>query len=108
IESIAAEYVLVENLTERDTKIRFRVITALNKLAQLHPKRRIDLNIVDSVLRAEILGLYRSYQVLGALQRYGGAQGPVEQAMRDAIAHETERIFRLLKVLYPAADMHSA
>jgi hypothetical protein len=46
--------------------------------------------------------------VLGALQRHNAAPDVVTHALRDAIAHETERIFRLLKVLYPAADMHSA
>jgi len=103
-----AQLVLVENLTERDTHIRFRIITALNKLRQAYPSRRIDVGLVETVLSAEIVGVYRSHQVLGALQRHGAAPEVVVHALRDAIDHETERIFRLLKVLYPAADMHSA
>jgi ATP/ADP translocase/HEAT repeat protein len=104
----AAHRVLLDNLAERDTNIRFRIITALNKLAQANPGRKLDLRLVETVLTAEIIGLYRSHQVLGALQRHHGAPEVVAHAMRDAVRHEMERIFRLLKTLYPAADMHSA
>ena len=102
-----ARFVLMENLTERDTKIRFRIIRALNRLAQPGPMR-VDVKLVDLVLHAEILGLYRSHQVLGAVERYAGAPEFVEPALRDAIEHETERIFRLLQVRHPGIDMHSA
>ena len=108
IASPAAGYALVENLLERDTRIRFRTITALNKLIQAHPTWPVDRRIVSGVLHAEIVGLYRSHQVLAALQRYDAASEVVVQALRDAMAQETERVFRLLKVLYPQADMHSA
>jgi hypothetical protein len=63
---------------------------------------------VETVLTAEIVGLYRSHQVLGALQRHDAAPDVVTHALHDAIRHELERIFRLLKVLYPSIDMHSA
>ena len=108
IGSPSAHRVLLENLADRDTHIRFRIITALNKLAQAHPGRRLDLRLVETVLTAETIGLYRSHQVLGALQRHNAAPDVVAHALRDAIRHELERIFRLLKVLYPAVDMHSA
>jgi ATP/ADP translocase/HEAT repeat protein len=104
----AAQAVLADNLMERDTRIRFRVITALNKLLQLDPGRRVDRQLVSSVLHAEIVGLYRSHQVLAALQRHNAASDVVVQALRDAMSQESERVFRLLKVLYPRADMHSA
>jgi AAA family ATP:ADP antiporter len=103
-----AHRALMENLADRDPHIRFRIITALNKLAQEHPERRLDLTVVNTVLTAEILGLYRSYQVLGALQRHNTAPEMVVNALNDAIRHELERIFRLLKVIHPSADMHSA
>ena len=102
-----ARFVLIENLTEPDTKIRFRIIRALNRLARLGPVR-VEMKLVDVVLHAEILGLYRSHQVLGAVERYAAAPEFVEQALRDAIEHETERIFRLLQVRHPGTDMHSA
>ena len=103
-----AHRVLLDNLADRDAHIRFRIITALNKLAQTHPERRLELRLVETVLTAEIIGLYRSHQVLGALQRHDAAPDVVTHALRDAIRHELERIFRLMKVLYPTADLHSA
>jgi HEAT repeat protein len=103
-----AHRALLENLADRDAHIRFRIITALNKFAQAYPARRFDRKPVETVLTAEILGLYRSHQVLGALQRHDAAPDAVTHALRDAIRHELERIFRLLKVLHPGADMHSA
>lgn len=102
-----ARFVLMENLTEPDMKIRFRIIRALNKLARLAPLR-VEEKLVDVVLHAEILGLYRSHQVLGAVARHAVAPEMIEPAVRDAIEHETERIFRLLQVRYPGIDMHSA
>ena len=55
------------------------------------------------------MGHYRSYQVLGTL---GGAlndaANPIEHGLRESMEKETERIFRLLKILYPQYDMHSA
>ena len=103
-----AQQALVANLLERDTRIRFRIITALNKLLQVDPARTVDRRLVSSVLHAEIVGLYRSHQVLAALQRYDAAPDSITQALREVMDQETERVFRLLKVLYPRVDMHSA
>jgi AAA family ATP:ADP antiporter len=108
IGTVTAHRALLENLADRDPHIRFRIITALNKLAQEHPGRRMDVTLVETVVTAEIYGLYRSYQVLGALQRHKTAPDSVTSALNDAIRHELERIFRLLKVLHPSADLHSA
>jgi ATP:ADP antiporter, AAA family len=108
IGSRAAHAVLVESLLDPDATVRLRVVTALNKLLQLHPDRRVERQIVETALAAEVTGHYRSYQVLGAI---GGAlEGaePVVQGLRDALAQESERIFRLLKLLYPEHDLHSA
>jgi hypothetical protein len=102
-----ARFVLIENLTERDTKIRFRIIRALNRLGHL-TQQGGDAKLVEVVLQAEILGLYRSHQVLAAVKQHAVTPALVEHAVRDAIEHETERIFRLLRVRYPGIDMHSA
>ena len=104
----AAQYVLLESVLDSDTILRHRVITALNKLGQSHPERRVDTRLIETVLGAEIMGHYRSYQVLGSLGGALDARDPVVQALKDSINQEAERIFRLLKILYPARDMHSA
>jgi HEAT repeat protein len=108
VASVDAQQALAANLMERDSRIRFRIITALNKLLQAHPEHRVDRRLVSSVLHAEIVGLYRSHQVLAALQRHETAPDVVVRALGEAMTQEAERVFRLLKVLYPQADMHSA
>jgi hypothetical protein len=85
-----------------------RVITALNKLVQLHPNRRLDQQIVETALAAEITGHYRSYQMLATLGGAIASAEPVVQGLHESLASESERIFRLLKILYPEHDLHSA
>ena len=100
---------LTESVLDRDVVLRYRCIAALNKLGQLHPDRPVDRKIVESVLAAEILGHYRSYQVMGTLARsLSDSAEPVRQGLRESMEKETERIFRLLKMLYPEHDLHSA
>jgi AAA family ATP:ADP antiporter len=84
---------------------RLRILTALNKLLQQHPDRRLDRRLLETLLQAEILGHYRSYQTLVAA---GQRIGPGAQAVADTMRQEAERIFRLLKMLHPEHDMHSA
>ena len=118
IASAAAQAVLVESVLDRDVVLRYHTISALNRLGQAHPNRPTDRKLIESVLAAEIMGHYRSYQVLGTLGRLSrrGSDGaeaddpsnPIEHGLRESMEKETERIFRLLKLLYPQYDMHSA
>jgi len=109
IGSASAQAVLVESVLDRDVVLRYHTIAALNRLGQAHPDRRTDRKLIESVLAAEIMGHYRSYQVLGTL---GGTlndpANPIEHGLRESMEKETERIFRLLKILYPQYDLHSA
>lgn len=109
IGSRAAQTVLTESVLDKDVVLRYRCIAALNKLGQLHPDRPVDRKIIESVLGAEILGHYRSYQVMGTLTRsLSDSAEPVRQGLRESMEKEIERIFRLLKMLYPEHDLHSA
>ncbi|HEY6553017.1 MAG TPA: HEAT repeat domain-containing protein, partial [Vicinamibacteria bacterium] len=104
----AAAKVLGEVLLEADTTLRFRAIQALNKVYEARPDVERDPQMVETVLAAEILGHYRSYQILGALRDALPEDEAVSHAPREAMAQEVERIFRLLKLLYPRHDLHSA
>jgi ATP:ADP antiporter, AAA family len=104
----AAANVLMENLLESDTTLRFRIISALNKLRHLHPEIETDTLTLETVLAAEILGHYRSYQILDKLRTLGDGQEPVARALNESMQQELERIFRLLGLLYPHLDVHSA
>jgi hypothetical protein len=105
----AAQFVLLESVLDSDSIVRHRIITALNKLGQIYPDRRVDRRLIETVIGAEIMGHYRSHQVLSTL----GAQldadtDPVVQRIKESMQQEAERIFRLLTILYPGSDMHSA
>ncbi len=105
----AAQAVLVETVLDRDVVLRYHTIAALNRLGQEHPDRPTDAKLVESVLAAEIMGHYRSYQVLGTLEgAMNDSANPIEHGLRESMDKEAERIFRLLKLLYPQYDMHSA
>jgi AAA family ATP:ADP antiporter len=104
----AAANVLMENLMESDTTLRFRIISALNKLCGLHPEIETDVQMLETVLAAEILGHYRSYQILDKVSAAGDSQDQVTPALTESIHGELERIFRLLGLLYPHLDLHAA
>ncbi len=99
--------VLMENLLESDITLRFRIISALNKLRRSHPEIQADTSTLETVLAAEILGHYRSYQILDKVAVAEGGD-PVAKALNESIQQELERIFRLLGLLYPHIDVHSA
>lgn len=104
----AAARVLMENLLESDTTLRFRIISALNKLHRVHPEIETDAYMLETVLAAEILGHYRSYQILHKVGSVETSQDPVARALTESMQQELERIFRLLSLLYPHIDVHSA
>lgn len=108
IGSQAAHVVLVESLLDPDVEVRYRIISTLNKLQDLHPTWPVDRRMLETVLGAEIIGHLRSYQVLGTLGRALEDAGPVVGPMKNAMELELERTFRLLKLLYPHQDLHSA
>jgi len=104
----AAQHALVENLICGDTILRFRIISALNKLRQGHPDYDLDVQMVETGLVAEIMGHYRSYEILGTLGHAASADDPVTRGLRESMSQELERIFRLLQLLFPGHDIHSA
>jgi len=105
----AAQELLTESVLDRDVIVRYHTISALNRLGQAHPERSTDRKLIESVLAAEVMGHYRSYQVLGTLGgTFKDPANPIEHGLRESMEKETERIFRLLKILYPQYDLHSA
>ena len=108
IGSQAAGAALVESMLDPDPQVRFRVISALNKLQDLHPTWPVDARMLETVLGAEIMGHLRSYQIIGTLDQALGDSTPVAGTLHEAMDKELERIFRLLKLLHPRQDLHSA
>jgi AAA family ATP:ADP antiporter len=108
IGTATAQRILTDNLLQQDVQLRFKVIAALNRLQQLHPEIELDRQAVETVLMAEILGHYRSYQILGTLGDAFESSDPVAAALHESMAQDVERIFRLLGLRWPEFDMHSA
>ena len=97
-----ASRTLADNVLQADSVLRFRIISALNKLQELHKHPPIDRGLVETVMVAEIMGHYRSYQILGALKNH------VDELLRESMDREVERIFRLMKLLFPSIDFQNA
>lgn len=104
----AASRIIGDNLLEHDTALRFHMISALNKIHHSHPEIPLDVQLVETVLAAEITGHYRSYQIMEALRLPGDADEAISHALQESMQLELERIFRLLGLLYPHLDLHSA
>lgn len=103
----AAAHVLSENMLERDATVRLQIMNALNKIHQVHPEIGLDMQMLETVLAAEIMGHYRSYQILEALRVPGGTDEAVTRAMGESMKTELERIFHLLGLMYPHLDLQS-
>lgn len=103
----AAATVLLENLLQRDTTLRFRTITALNNLCR-NPEIVLDTQMVETVLAAEILGHYRSCQILATIGAKVDGGETLTRGLKESMHQELERIFLLLNLLHPRLDLHSA
>ncbi len=108
IGTVEAEQVLIGSLLHADPTLRHRVIASLNKLRTMHPELGLDPAAVELLLAAEIVGHYRSYQVLGPLQQRLRPGDPVLEAMGNTMEQELERIFRVMALLLPHAGLHDA
>ncbi len=103
----AADALLVDAMLQSDAGLRHRIIASLNKVRAAIPHLFADPQAIELVLGAEIMGHYRSYQVLGALG-LGPDRDEIANGMRHAMDQELERIFRLIGLAMPRLDLHSA
>ena len=103
-----AQRALIAGLMSPNPGLRHEIVVSLNKLRDQHPDVTIDTHAVEAVLAAEVMGHYRSYQVLVTLDGKGDGDDPAMHGLRRALDVERERIFRLLALLFPDHDLHSA
>jgi len=107
--------VLANSLIQSDPGLRFDVLKALNKLRRREPALVPPSPEFEDILQAELMGYYRSFQILAAVDprastslRTPASEGVLTRALRERMDHELERIFRLLALLYPPRDIHNA
>jgi hypothetical protein len=103
----AAAAVLSDNLLDGDAALRLRILVALGGARDARPGLKLDARLLESALGAEVLGHYRSYQILGTIKTPGPGQEPLERGLRAAMREELERIFRLLDLLHPRRDFRA-
>ena len=108
IGSPAAKDALLENMAAGDTILRSRIIEALDDWRQARPDEPFDDEVVETVLLAEVLGHYRSYEILGTLGLAPGGDDPVTRGLRVSMDRELDRIFRLLRLRFPSHDVYGA
>jgi len=104
----ASALALADNLLDGDAALRLRILAALGAARDARPELRVDPQLVEAALGAEVLGHYRSYQVLGTILTPGPGQEPIERGLRAAMREELERVFRLLDLLHPRRDFRAA
>lgn len=110
-ESAAA---LAHSLVQRDPGLRFDVLKALNKMRELHPDLLPHDADYTDLVNVELIGCYRSIQILAALDRpfpadyVHGSVRLLKRACREHMDQERERIFRLLALSHPPRDVHNA
>jgi len=102
IGTAGAATALAQNLIQADADLRFRVISSLNKLHEFQPNLELDKQLIETAMVAEMMGHYRSYQILGASSE--GLNGDLKERMTE----EVERVFQLMKLLFPSLDLHNA
>lgn len=110
-----AAQVLAASLIQSDPGLRFDVLKGLNKMRRRDPALVPVRAEIEDMLLAELMGYYRSFQIVAALEPQVAAsrrrlrgESLVVRAIRERMDHELERIFRLLGLLYPPQDIHNA
>lgn len=103
-----AQRILYDNLLVGDVVLRYRVIDALARLQRQRPGSHVDRQAVEMVLAAEIVGHYRSYQILGTISDALAADQTMTGGLEQSIHQERERIFGLLGLLTGTTDIQDA
>jgi ATP:ADP antiporter, AAA family len=103
-----AAAVLADHLLDGDAVLRLRILVALARMRDERAEVAIDPRPLEAALGAEVLGHYRSYQILGPIAAPGPGSEPLGLGLRAAMREELERIFRLLDLLHYRRGFRSA
>jgi AAA family ATP:ADP antiporter len=110
------------SLVQSDPLLRHDILKALNKLRRHNPEFPLPLHVdYEDILNAELIGYYRSFQTLAALDLLpDGSNGSasaepshtgnqlLRRAFQERMAEELERIFELMALIYPQRDISNA
>lgn len=105
---------LLLSLGQLRAPLLYDVAKALNKIRESSPTLRFSRDAIDAAVLGEIRALATVqaalFHHLRSPDKYANAPGAgeVEQAFYKEREQSLERVFRLLGLRYPSADMHSA
>ncbi len=108
IGSPASKQVLMECLITGDTTLRSQIIASLTVVQNRQSDFGLDLQMIETLLVAEIIGHYRSYQIRETLEPAIDSDDTIFKALKESMLQDLERIFQLIKLLYPHHDLQSA
>jgi AAA family ATP:ADP antiporter len=103
------------SLVQSNTEIRYEVIKGLNRLRSWHPDRMSTPAEIARMIDFELLAYFRALQIVAALNgtNHGRASRSTHRrlivhAVHERMAQDFERVFRLLSLIYPSADIYNA
>jgi AAA family ATP:ADP antiporter len=110
------------SLVQSDPLLRHGILKALNRLRRHNPEFSLPTHVdYEDLLNAELMGYYRSFQTLAALDLPpDGSGGPanagpdhvgsqlLRRAFQERMGEELERIFELMALIYPQRDISNA
>jgi AAA family ATP:ADP antiporter len=105
---------LAHSLVQRDPGLRFEVLKALNKLRDRDPSLIPHDVDYSNLVNVELIGYYRSFQILSALEKEAGdepthsSERLLRRAFREHMEQELESIFRLMALTYSPRDIKNA
>jgi len=103
----AAAAALSDHLLVADAALRLRVVRALCEIQDQDRSVPLDEVALEAALGAEILGHYRSYQILERIETADPERAPIVSGLRAAMTEELERMFDLLHLMHPDRDFRS-
>jgi AAA family ATP:ADP antiporter len=106
----AAMDALVSSLEEPDGFLRYKAITAIERLAREHPEIAFPRAVVEQLLVRETSRYYNSLTLHYNLLQHGtAAHGSLlGRALTDKMTRGLDRIYRLLGLLYHVGDIAAA
>ena len=102
--------VLLDALSDRDGFLRYKVITALETLHRDHPRFAISREPIEALAMAESLRYFDALTLTANLTQAEtfGADTLLVRALEEKQRRMRERVFRLLGLMYPRADISDA
>ncbi len=100
---------LVGALADPDGFVRFKAGAAIERLRQDHPDLRVDREVVERQIAQETTRAFNALTLHHNLFVAGGldASSLLARALKEKHERAVDRVFRLLALVHPPADIHA-